>query len=102
MTPLAPQTPVDEFLGEDPFDGESPEGAYAEDTTRRARPAYLPTPAEIAAGCADIRSRWSRSETIRRAVGGEVGLENQPWQPPRIDTSSCTSRVRKSIADQIA
>lgn len=102
MTPLLQEIPLEDGLGGDYFDGEYPEGDSAEDTTRRARPSYLPTPAEIAAGCADIRRRWSRSETIRRAVGGDVGLENEPWQPPRIDTSSCTSRVRKSIADQIA
>lgn len=71
-------------------------------TIRRARPSYLPTPTQIAEACALIRSHWTASETIRRTVGGETMPDQEPWEPPRIDTSSCMARVRRSISDQIA
>jgi hypothetical protein len=35
----------------------------------RDQPAYLPTPEEIAAACAEIRAGWSSHEQTRRGIG---------------------------------
>jgi hypothetical protein len=61
----------------------------------RASPDYLPTPFQIASACAEIRDRWTPAERRRRAVGLHLDERQNAWLPPMIDTSLCTSRVRR-------
>jgi hypothetical protein len=43
---------------------------------------WLPTPAQIKAACAKIRSKWSKSERRRR----RVGPGRQRWHAPTVST----------------
>ncbi|MCG8449717.1 MAG: hypothetical protein MI725_09080 [Pirellulales bacterium] len=65
----------------------------------RTEPGYLPTPQQIAAACLYIRQQWSPAEHQRRLVGQSCAPEHAGWSPPRIDTSMCTTRVRKAVSD---
>ena len=75
---------------------------FTDEHVRGVRPAYLPTPSQIEEACAAIRSAWTPSEANRRAVGNATFNDSEPWHPPRIDTSMCLARVRRSITDQLA
>jgi hypothetical protein len=68
----------------------------------RARPDYLPTKRQIAKECRIIRKRWTPAERQRRLVGYGLELASTVWLPPRIDTSLCTSRVRRLAIEQSA
>ena len=68
----------------------------------RACPNYLPTPSQIAEACASIRAGWSISERQRRVVDPKLRSERPCWLPPRVDTSECSSRVRKMLGDPVA
>lgn len=60
-------------------------GPYTDDLRRID---YLPSPDEIAAACASIRSDWTLSEKRRRFVGELMPDEPESvWRPPVIDTS---------------
>jgi len=46
------------------------DGALDSDSPRkRDQPAYLPTPEQIFAACAEIRAGWSLDERARRGIG---------------------------------
>ncbi len=50
------------------------------------RVGYLPTPAEIRARCAQIRSEWSCGEERRRFVGTHPDdKSHREWTPPVVD-----------------
>lgn len=68
----------------------------------RARPEYLPTQRQIAKECRLIRARWTPSERQRRLVGYGLELASSVWLPPQIDTSRCTTRVRRLAVEQSA
>lgn len=68
----------------------------------RMEPGYLPTPDQIIQECLNIRAQWSPAETRRRLVGYAQEMIDTPWLPPRIDTSMCTSRVRKEVSELTA
>jgi hypothetical protein len=68
----------------------------------RARPEYLPTKRQIAKECRIIRNRWTPAERQRRLVGYGMELTSAIWLPPKIDTSHCTSRVRRLAVEQSA
>lgn len=68
----------------------------------RAQPGFLPTQREIARHCRLIRKRWSPAEHRRRLVGCGLETVNSVWQPPQIDTSFCTARVRRVAIDHSA
>lgn len=68
----------------------------------RMEPGYLPTPNQITEACLMIRESWSAAEKRRRLVGYSQELVDNRWQPPRIDTSMCTSRVRKEVSELTA
>jgi hypothetical protein len=65
--------------------------------SRLERPAYLPTPRQIAAECAAIRHRWSPAERRRRTVGFGLVFAEPVWTPPQVFTSQCVARVRKFV-----
>jgi hypothetical protein len=68
----------------------------------KVRPEYLPSPQQIAIGCAEIRRQWTPSELRRRTVGYELQIQQTMWFPPTIDTATCTARVRRFACDQSA
>ena len=68
----------------------------------RIEPGYLPTPQQIADACLFIREQWSPAERQRRLVGQSYEPEVLRWSPPRIDTTMCSSRVRKAVSDLTA
>jgi len=68
----------------------------------RMEPRYLPTSEQIIGECLTIRASWSPAETRRRLVGYSQEMVDTPWLPPRINTSMCTSRVRKEVSEQTA
>ena len=68
----------------------------------RIQPGYLPTPQQITAACLTIRESWSPAEKRRRLVGYSQELIHSHWLPPRIDTSMCTSRLRKEVSELTA
>lgn len=68
----------------------------------RMEPGYLPTPRQIAEACLRIQQSWSPTEKKRRLVGYSREHLETPWLPPRIDTSMCTSRVRKEVTELTA
>lgn len=68
----------------------------------RIEPGYIPTEEQIADACQFIRQNWSPAERQRRLVGPSYEPEHLRWSPPRIDTSICTSRVRKAVSDLTA
>lgn len=68
----------------------------------RMEPGYLPTPSQITEACLTIRESWSPAEKRRRLVGYSQELVDHRWLPPRIDTSTCTSRVRKEVSELTA
>ena len=68
----------------------------------RARPEYLPTRRQIAKECRIIRNHWTPAERQRRLVGYGLEMVSSVWLPPQIDTSLCTSRVRRYAVEQSA
>lgn len=68
----------------------------------RMEPGYLPTPNQITEACLTIRENWSQAEKQRRLVGYSQEVLECRWSPPRIDTSLCTSRVRKEVSELTA
>jgi len=68
----------------------------------RMEPEYLPTPNQIIEECLAIRDSWSPAEKKRRWVRYSQELLDNHWLPPRIDTSMCTSRVRKEVSELTA
>jgi hypothetical protein len=66
--------------------------------TFRERCEYLPSRREIVAACAAIQRQWTPAERRRRSVGSRH-CETVLWTPPFIATASCTSRVRKMVAE---
>lgn len=81
----------DDVYRDDPYryDTEDPTFARLADSDDLRRIDYLPTPAEIAGVCAEIRSGWTLSEKKRRFVGElpAEAHEETCWAPPVIDTS---------------
>lgn len=65
----------------------------------RMEPGYLPTPNQIVEECLRIRENWTPAEKQRRTVGYSQEVLDRRWMPPRIDTSTCTSRVRKEVSE---
>ncbi len=68
----------------------------------RMEPGYLPTPNQITEACSMIRETWSPAERRRRLVGYSTEMVESCWLPPRIDTTMCTSRVRKEVSELTA
>jgi hypothetical protein len=66
VTPLSPLS-TDPIELDDLDDREQDDGS--ERGAERDQPAYLPTPEEIAAACAEIRAGWSHNELTRRGIG---------------------------------
>ncbi len=65
----------------------------------RAYPEYLPSPRQIASECEKIRRRWTPAEFRRRTVGYAQQSSQERWLPPRIETASCLSGVRRVVAE---
>ncbi len=84
-------TTYDDLYREDPyrFDQESANGREASPADDIRRIDYIPTPAEIAGVCAEIRAGWTKSEKRRRFVGElpPEAFDDSVWAPPVIDTS---------------
>jgi hypothetical protein len=66
VTPFSPQSTNPIEL--DDIDDRDQDNA-SECGAERDQPAYLPTPEEIAAACAEIRAGWSHHEFTRRGIG---------------------------------
>jgi len=59
--------PLEEF---DPNEWDEADAEFdAEARRERDQPAYLPTPEQIVAACAEIRAAWSMDERARRGIG---------------------------------
>jgi hypothetical protein len=67
--------------------------------SRFERVDYLPTPRQIAAQCAKIRSGWTPAERRRRTVGHLRMQTESTWLPPQIRLSHCVARVRRVVAE---
>ncbi|WP_397569058.1 hypothetical protein [Schlesneria sp. T3-172] len=73
----------------------------AEPLTRRRKPIYLPSPAEIEAECRKIRSEWSHSERITRRKIGAHDLDEGPCHETNESTRdrSCTTSFSVRVDD---
>ncbi|WP_373650576.1 hypothetical protein [Schlesneria sp. DSM 10557] len=73
-----------------------------EPLTRRRKPIYLPTPAEIEAECARIRREWSHGERITRRMRGAHDLEpecHETHESTRDRSCTTSFSVRESDAE---
>lgn len=90
----------DDLYRDDPYRFEGDADAAREspgDDLRRID--YIPTPAEIAGTCAEIRATWSKCEKRRRYVGQlpAEALDDAMWAPPVIDMSHFRAATVSSL-----